>query len=104
MVGFWDKLLQGETRRCEPPAGNYAMIEITQRDIYELPELRRASRLLPRALDDLNALIATMQRCGIYTPEELSRAYAQGINARGIFLSTLDQIVTVETLLLPQLG
>jgi len=104
IVDFWSKLLAGEVHRCEPPAGNYIMIEITQRDIFELPELRRASRLLPLAIDDLNASIATMQRCGIYTPSELNRAYAQGINARSIFSSTLNQLANVEAILLPQIG
>jgi len=104
VVVFWSNLLEGEVYRCEPPEGNYTMIEIVPRDIVELPELRRASRLLPRALEDINASIATMQRCGIYTPAELSRAYAQGINARGILGSTLGQLRNVETLLSPQLG
>lgn len=101
---FWDQLLQGQTRRCNPPSGNYAMITITPRDIVELPELRQASRLLPRALDDLNTSIETMHQCGVYTPQELNRAYAQSINARVIFRSTLSQLETVEALLLPQLG
>lgn len=103
VVDFWDGLLQGEVYRCDWPAGNYTMIEISQRDIVELPELRGAARLLPRALEDLNNSIVAMQRCGIYTPEELSRAYAQGINARAIFSSTLRQMENVEVLLLPQL-
>lgn len=104
VINFWNSLLEGDVLRCEPPDGNFTMIEITPRDIVELPELRRASRLLPRALEDINTSIATMQRCGIYTPAELSRAYAQGINARGIFRSTLGQLANVEALLLPQLG
>ena len=104
VVIFWDYLIRGEVRRCEPPIGNYSMIEIAPRDIVELPELRGAARLLPRALDDLNTTITTMQRCGIYAPAELTRAYAQGINAQAIFRSTLNQLTNVESLLLPQLG
>lgn len=104
VVNFWDYLLAGQVLRCEPLVGNYTMIEITPRDIVELPELRNASRLLPLAIDDLNASIATMQRCGVYTPLELSRSYAQGINARGIFTSTLNQLSNVEAILLPQIG
>ena len=104
VVDFWDQLLAGHVLRCEPPTGNYTMIEITPRDIVELPELRNASRLLPLAIDNLNSSIATMQRCGVYTPLELSRSYAQGINARGIFSSTLNQLDNVEAILLPQIG
>jgi len=100
---FWGRLLEGEVRQCAPPTGNYAMIQIVPRDIVELPELRGASRLLPVALADLNASIETMQRCGVYSANELSRAYAQALNARLIFNSTLSQMENVEALLAPQL-
>jgi hypothetical protein len=104
VANYWDSLLQGEVRRCEPYSGGFVMIEISPRDIVELPELRGAARLLPRAIDDLNTSIAEMQRCGIYTPVELNRAYAQAINARGIFRATLSQLATIEQMLLPQFG
>lgn len=104
VVEFWDNLLDGEIHRCAPLAGNYAMIEITPRDLVELPELRGAARLLPVALADLNASVALMGRCGVYTPREVSEAYAQAINARGIFRASLEQLARVEALLLEQIG
>jgi hypothetical protein len=104
LVSFWGGLLEGLTLPCNPPELSYGSIEITQRDLYELPELRRASRFLPRALDDLNASIAMMQQCRAFSASETSSAYADAINARGILGGVLGQMLSVEDMLLGQMG
>jgi hypothetical protein len=104
LAAFWGGLLDGLTLPCNPPEQTYGSIEITQRDLYELPELRRASRFLPRALEDLNASIAMMQQCRAFNVNETTSAYADAINARGIFGGILGQMQTVEAMLLPQIG
>jgi hypothetical protein len=82
MVAFWNDLSEGLVVPCNPPTANFVMIEITTQDLYELPELRTAARRLAPAIDDLNATIETMRRCGVYTPREISVAAAQAVNAR----------------------
>lgn len=101
---FWGQLADGLVIPCNPPAGNFPVYEYTQRDVYELPELRRATRRLDTAISDLNASLATMQRCGIYSPSQISRAYAQAINATNLLANIIQQMNNVEAFLLPQLN
>jgi len=94
---FWSQLTEGLTIPCNPPESGFPLFTATQADLFELPELRRANRLVPRALDDLNASIETMQQCGVYTPSEISSAYAKAINARAILNNSIDTMEFVLT-------
>jgi hypothetical protein len=96
---YWKMMSQGETMECLPPAGNFAYYSPTQRDITELPELRRQRRLLTQAVDDLNAAIATMQRCGVYTQTEIRGAYGNSLNAMSIFQLVIERMENQRTLL-----
>ncbi len=87
---YWQQMSQGETVECRPPAGNYAYFVITPQDIVELPELRQQERLLTQAVDDINASIEAMRPCGVYLPRQIRQAYADALNAGGIF----DRITT----------
>jgi hypothetical protein len=89
---YWKMMSQGETMECLPPAGNFAYYTATQRDITELPELRQQRRLLTLAVDDLNAAIATMGRCGVYTQTEIRAAYADALNAMSIFQLVIERM------------
>jgi len=97
VVEFWDHLNEGDTVPCYPPAvGDYPHYAYTPRDIVELPELRTMVNNLPYAIDDLNAALNTMQRCGAYTPTEISVAYAQAINATSLLGSILGRLDYLE--------
>jgi hypothetical protein len=104
VLAFWSDLQEGLTIVCNPPQAYFTPIEITTQDLYELPELRTAARRLQRGLDDLNASIAAMQRCGVYTPREISEHYAQAINASIVISSVRGRVRDAERLLLGQLG
>jgi hypothetical protein len=80
---FWQGLEDKKTVECRPPAADFQPYMITHRDRVELPELRRQERLLIGAVESLNDAVAAMQKCGVYTQEEISAAYADAINARG---------------------
>lgn len=82
---YWTLLSSGETMECVPPAGNYPYYAYTPRDVAELPELRRQVRILGQAIDDLNASIESMRRCGVYLDKDIRLAYANVINAQTIF-------------------
>jgi hypothetical protein len=84
VVHYWKMLSIGETMECLPPAGGYGSYPVTPQDVTELPELRQQRRLLTLAIDDINASITAMKRCGIYTDTEISEAYAHAINAQTI--------------------
>jgi hypothetical protein len=89
---FWSQLTEGYTIPCNPPAGGFTDFAVSQQDLYELPELRGASRLIPTAIDDLNTSIAVMQRCGVYTQSEISASYADAINANAILGSSISKM------------
>jgi hypothetical protein len=82
---YWTLLSSGETMECVPPAGNYQYYPYTPQDVSELPELRRQVRILEQAIDDLNASIEVMKRCGVYLDRDIRSAYADVINAQTIF-------------------
>lgn len=96
IANFWDVVGTGEVVPCNPPGAGFTYYAWTPRDVVELPELRRHVRRLERAIDDLNASITTMQRCGVYTESEISSAYAQAINARVIFNAILGALDNLE--------
>jgi hypothetical protein len=85
VVNYWSMMSEGETLECLPPEGGYGYYPATPRDVTELPELRQQRRLLTRAVDDINAAIQAMKRCGVYTQSEIREAYAHAINAQAIF-------------------
>lgn len=89
---FWSQLTAGYTIPCNPPASGFTYFDVSQQDLYELPELRGASRLIPTAIDDLNTSIEVMTRCGVYTPTEISAAYADAINANAILGSSISRM------------
>jgi hypothetical protein len=96
LSNFWSILTTGETTPCNPPNGDHPHYAYSQRDFVELPELRRQLHTMTRAVDDLNASIDAMQRCGIYTPSEISSAYAQAINSTILFNVLLSNMDNVE--------
>jgi len=93
---FWGTLAIGEIIPCNPPAGGFTTYNFNQRDLVELPELRRHVRRIPRAINDLNESIEAMQRCGVYLPSEISNAYAKAINARVILDDAIEGMRGVE--------
>lgn len=96
---FWQGLTEGKTMECRPPA-DYAAYVITPRDRVELPELRRQERLLASAIVYLNKSIAAMRRCGVYTPDEISAAYSDAVNARGQFAAVEQNMENLREYLL----
>src|SRR5690606_23118404 len=94
---YWTMLSSGETMKCVPPAGNYPYYSHTPRDVQELPELRRQVRILEQAIDDLNASIETMKRCGVYLDKDIRSAYAKVINAQTIFSVVTRQMDNLKT-------
>lgn len=85
VVDYWRLMSRGETMECLPPAGNYADYSVSARDLVELPELRRQTRLLKQAIADINTSINVMQRCGVYPPADIQSAYAKALNAQNVF-------------------
>lgn len=94
---YWTMLSSGETMECVPPTGNYPYYAYTPRDVQELPELRRQVRILEQAIDDLNASIETMKRCGVYLDKDIRSAYAKIINAQTIFAVVDRQMDNLRT-------
>jgi len=92
VVDYWRLMSDGETMECRPPAGNFADYSVSARDLTELPELRRQSRLLKQAIADINTSISIMQKCGVYTYPEIQSAYAKAINAHNIFTLILKRM------------
>lgn len=83
LVTYWNQMSKGETVECRPPS-DYNYYSYTQRDIEELPELRRQIRFINFAVDELNRSLVAMRRCGIYTSGDLSTARADATNAQVI--------------------
>lgn len=100
LANFWALVRSGETVPCNPPGGGFAFYPTTPRDIVELPELRDQERNVRRAVSDLNASIEAMQRCGVYTADAASEAYADAINARAIARVVLANMNNLEARLL----
>lgn len=96
VADYWRLMRLGETLECRPPVGNYADYPYTQQDVYELPELRRQMRLLRQAVDDVNASIEAMRRCGVYTDSQIEAAYADAVSATGIFNLILRRMQTLR--------
>lgn len=97
---YWQQMTLGETLECHPPAGGYDYFSITAQDVVELPELRQQDRLLRQAVDDINLSIEMMQPCGIYTQQQVRRAYARALNAQGIFRRITARMQTLQTQIL----
>ncbi|MBI1280693.1 MAG: SH3 domain-containing protein [Anaerolineaceae bacterium] len=92
VVNYWRLMSDGETMECLPPAGSFTDYDMSPRDLVELPELRRQSRLLKQAIADINTSISMMQKCGVYTYPEIQTAYAKAINAHNIFTLILKRM------------
>jgi hypothetical protein len=100
IANFWQGLLDGLTIECEAATGNYADFVISPRDLVELPELRRQERRLTLAVDRLNEAAKAMSKCGIYVQNEISAAYADAINARGLFNAAARSMKNLRAYLL----
>lgn len=100
IADYWSLMQTGEVIPCQPITNSVPFFSLTARDIVELPELRRFTRNLTLAVNDLNESIEATQRCGVYTSEEISQAYANAINARGIFNAALQTLDNVEAVIL----
>ena len=96
VANFWSLVIEREVVPCNPPGGGLEHFPLSARDVIELPELRRYTRRITTAVNDLNASIETMQRCGVYNEDELSTAFAQSVNARIIFDATLGALRNIE--------
>ncbi|NWG18482.1 MAG: SH3 domain-containing protein [Chloroflexi bacterium] len=81
VADYWRMLSRGETMACNPP-GDAVYFVTTARDLVELPELRRQEQDLQQAVDDLNAAIDAMRRCGVYRQFEIREAYSKALNAQ----------------------
>lgn len=93
---YWTLLSSGETMECVSPAGNYPYYAYTARDVTELPELRRQIRIMEQAVNDLNASIEIMKRCGVYLDKDIRAAYADAINTRTIFAVVKRQMENLK--------
>jgi hypothetical protein len=103
-VAFWNDLQEGIVIACYPPQIHFTPLAITTQDLYELPELRTAARRLQRGLDDLNASIAAMQRCGVYTPREISEHYAEAVNAHIVINAVWERMLVTEQMIMEQMA
>lgn len=100
LSSFWGLVSSGQIVPCDPVAGDYTFYAVTPRDIVELPELRNQERLVRQAITSINNSIEAMQHCGIYLPDELTSAYAQAINARGILRVVVIYLDNLESTLI----
>lgn len=98
LTSFWLMVLRGEILPCNPPA-SIAMYQYSRSDVRELPELDLYAPQLALAVDYLNASLDPLQKCGVVTTADVQSAYANAINANLLFVSTLDQLDSVEQLI-----
>lgn len=101
MAFQWQTIRNGDTIPCNPP-GQVGYYPYTSRDIVELPELRRYTRRMERAVDDLNASINAFSVCGVFPPETISEAYASAVNAGVILEAILESLENVEENIIPR--
>ena len=102
VADFWGLVRTGETVPCEPPSdGGFIRFSITQDDLFELPELRRYQRRLNQATSDLNSTLEIMQDCGVFSTDDVSRAYGQAVNSTIIFTSILGNLDFLEEEVIP---
>lgn len=95
VANYWRMLSRGETMLCNPP-GDAAYFVMTARDLVELPELRRQERNLQQAVDDLNAAIDAMRRCGVYRQFEIREAYSKALNAQALLRVVAQRMENVR--------
>lgn len=95
VANYWRMLSRGETMPCNPP-GDAAYFVMTARDLVELPELRRQERNLQQAVDDLNAAIDAMRRCGVYRQFEIREAYSKALNAQALLRVVAQRMENVR--------
>ncbi len=95
VASYWRMMARGETMACSAPADVPHFVN-SPRDLAELPELRRQERVLKRAVDNLNAAIEPMRRCGVYLPKEISSAYAEAMSAQSILTALIQRMETLR--------
>lgn len=101
MAFQWQTIRRGDIIPCNPP-GQIGYYPYTAQDVVELPELRRYTRRMEQAVDNLNSSIATLSICGLFGPETISEAYAQAVNAGVILDAILESLENVEENIIPR--
>jgi hypothetical protein len=101
LSNYWQLLLRGEILPCTPP-GFVTELQRTPRDIQQLPELQRWLPRLDDSIEAINNSLEPLQSCGAYTPEVISRARADAINARLMLENILVQLRDVENIITAQ--
>lgn len=95
LESFWWDVFRGAIRPCEPPAAVLAY-NINDQDVRELPEL---GRLVPRVMDGidyLNQAITPLQACGVLSPDVVSDARDDSINAKVVLNAELERLADIE--------
>lgn len=98
LSNYWQLLLRGEILPCTPPSFVTAL-QRTPRDIQQLPELQRWLPRLDASIEAINSSLEPLQTCGAYTPNVISKARADAINARLMLENILVQLRDVENII-----
>jgi hypothetical protein len=93
---YWEVLYRGTILPCDPPDFLSSYFAYTHQDSVELPELRRYVPTLQSAVDNLNGSVKTLQRCGVYSAEDISKARGQAFSAAGGFADILGALDDLE--------
>ena len=95
LESFWWDVFRGAIKPCEPPAEVLAY-NISDQDVRELPEL---GRLVPRVMDGidyLNQAIDPLKACGVLSPDVVSDARDDAINAKVVLNAELERLADIE--------
>ncbi|MBZ0287841.1 MAG: hypothetical protein K8I30_09525, partial [Anaerolineae bacterium] len=95
LESFWWDVFRGAVKPCEPPAAVLAY-SYSDQDVRELPEL---GRLVPRVtdgIDYINKSIEPLSRCGVLSPDVVSDARDDAINAKVILNAELERLAGIE--------
>lgn len=95
LESFWWDVYRGAIKPCEPPAAVLAY-NINDQDVRELPEL---GRLVPRVMDGidyLNDAISPLNACGVLSPDVVSDARDDSINAKVVLNAELERLADIE--------
>jgi hypothetical protein len=98
LSNYWQLLLRGEILPCTPPSF-VTELQRAPRDIQQLPELQRWLPRLDSSIEAINSSLEPLQTCGAYTPDVISQARADAINARLMLENILVQLRDVENII-----
>lgn len=95
LESFWWDVFRGAVKPCEPPAA-IAAYSYSDQDVQQLPEL---GRLVPRVMDGidyLNRAINPLNTCGVLSPDVVSDARDDAINAKVVLNAELERLADIE--------